>query len=276
MIICDRPVIETWSPNFSDSDVAAPVWTRIKFGQAVLCNALEWTEWNVNPVQVELCDYCGTVGCASGGYVNVSILGDLILWTMPIKSSGAEAQFAELYPATVIEKYGAVAFPEATWAVIRNATKAVPHASRLPCSIGRACRDAWAIAHSRPKSVERLPALLRARLLASDTLEVDEAIRAIEFWLKWFNDRSTTPIDAVLADPESIGATIEKLYFDGPGADDWSALARTSKGFLPAFGPRHVLVVNQGDPDAACLRVMENSNCVSSDTAPEGTEFSRR
>jgi len=83
MVLCDQPIIEKWSPDFSTSGVPDPHWTRLRHGQTVLCNSLEWIEWSGNPVQVELCDACGTVGCASGGYVHVSAFGNVVLWTMP-------------------------------------------------------------------------------------------------------------------------------------------------------------------------------------------------
>ena len=83
MLLYDKPSLEKWSPDFSSSGQSSPVWTRLKYGQVELCNSLEWTDWTPNPVQVQICDACGTPGCASGGYVHISVLNDLVLWTVP-------------------------------------------------------------------------------------------------------------------------------------------------------------------------------------------------
>jgi len=41
--------------------------------------------------------------------------------------------------------------------------------------------------------------------------------------------------------PDFAKAPIETLYFDGPGGEDWPALARFGGGFVPALDPTHIL-----------------------------------
>ena len=84
--------------------------------------------------------------------------------------------------------------------------------------------------------------MLRACLVAADTLEAAEAIRWIEHWLGWFEERAETAIEGVLTTPESAGARIETLYFDGPGTADWVALAQLDGWFVPALDSRLVLI----------------------------------
>lgn len=43
----------------------------------------EWTDWATTPLQAQICDACGTVGCASGGYIHLSVLRDFVFWTTP-------------------------------------------------------------------------------------------------------------------------------------------------------------------------------------------------
>lgn len=211
----------------------------MKHGEVVLCNSLEWTEWKFNPVQVELCDACGTTSCASGGYVHISVIQDFVLWTMPAQARDAEEV---CFPATAIERFGSVAFPAVAWESFRNFAVDVPPISDLTRSDGRVLRDAWAIGQSRPKDVDRLLPLLRSCLLGADTLDVSEAIRWIEHWLCWFEERSQSVISGALQTPEVTGATIEKLYFGGPGTADWPALARIGDLFVPALSPNHIFV----------------------------------
>jgi hypothetical protein len=242
MLLCDQPSIEKWSPDFTTSGLSSPVWTRVKYEQTVLCNSLEWTEWGANPVQVEICDACGTVGCASGGYVHVSALGDLVLWTIPNHVAPDDAEVTRLFPATALEKFGSVAFSVGLWELLRIAANEVPAFGALTHANGRALRNAWAVGPTRPKAVDRLLPMLRSSLIAADTLDVADAIQWIEHWLRWFDERAGTEVEGVLTSPESTGATIEKLYFDGPGTDDWVALAKVHNDFVPAFGPNHIFI----------------------------------
>jgi hypothetical protein len=89
------PLVEQWSPDFSSSGLPNPIWTRVKFRGAELYNSLEWTEWNRNPVQVQICDTCGNARLPSGGYVHVSAVQDILLWTAPHNAHTANV---ELFP----------------------------------------------------------------------------------------------------------------------------------------------------------------------------------
>ena len=70
-------------------------------------------------------------------------------------------------------------------------------------------------------------------------MDVAEAIRWVEHWLRWFGDREGTPVGGVLADPENTGARMEKFYFDCPGTADWRRSHKCTIPSLPALGPNH-------------------------------------
>ena len=84
--------------------------------------------------------------------------------------------------------------------------------------------------------------MLRACLIAADRLDTPDAIRWIEHWLDWFDERGENEVKGALTSPEAVAAIIEKLYFDGPGTADWVALARIGDHFAPVLGERHVFV----------------------------------
>jgi hypothetical protein len=128
------------------------------------------------------------------------------------------------------------------WDLLRSAAHEVPDIRRLPPSDGNALRDAWSAGQRRPQSADDLLPLLRNRLLAADTLEPAVAIEHIERWLNWFQQRAGIAVGAVVQRADEIGATIEKLYFDGPGENDWAALARYRDSYMPTLGTNHVLV----------------------------------
>ena len=80
------------------------------------------------------------------------------------------------------------------------------------------------------------------------SVETAAAIRQIEGWVEWFELRAHDMIGGkiVCADLEEI--PIETLYFDGPKAEDWPALARFGEGFVPVLGENYIFVPKQGAP----------------------------
>ncbi len=132
--------------------------------------------------------------------------------------------------------------PRGVWDSFRSVSPEVADFGRLPRSDGIALRDAWAAGQSRPKALDQLMPWLRSRLLAADTLEDTMAIERVEYWLDWFQRRAGITVEGVLQRIEDAGAAIEKLYFDGPGVDDWAALARYRDSYVPALGPYHIFV----------------------------------
>jgi len=242
MLFCDRLAFEKWSPDFSSSEQASPIWTRALSGNTELCNSLEYADWNQKPVQVQVCDACGTVGCASGGYVHISTIEDWVFWTIPQTCSAGEEVRERFFPATALVKFGAVAFPREAWAQFRAAEPDVPDARCFPRANGRALLDAWAIGPGRPQAPDRLLPMLRARLLAADNLETTEAMQWIEYWLDWLGARADFPIDGAIVDPHRAQATIETMYFDGPREDDWPGLARFGERFVPVLDRTHIFV----------------------------------
>jgi hypothetical protein len=115
MFVCRDPRLEKWKPDFSSSEQADPDWARVVCDETELTNSLDWLEWDENPVQVQVCDACGHIGCASGGYVHVSRLADLVLWTAPQLDLSDFHERTEYAPTTVLKKLGAVAILAATW-----------------------------------------------------------------------------------------------------------------------------------------------------------------
>lgn len=73
----------SWEPDFSSSGQDNPTLAKILYGKIQLTNALNHVDWQENPVQVVLCETCGFDGCADGGWVNITRLGDHLLWTRP-------------------------------------------------------------------------------------------------------------------------------------------------------------------------------------------------
>jgi hypothetical protein len=242
MIICADTKTETWSPDFSSSGSRNPTWTRVRVNNTVLINTLEWTDWSRNPVQIVVCDACGTVSCASGGYVHVSRLDNFVLLTAPQIDADDDWESTQYAAHFVLENFGAVAIPNSIWATWQARIPELPEPLSFAESNGRALVEAWALGPGRPKRVETLPTMLKHRLLACDRLAPDVAVRHVQHWLDYFLSRSGVPIPAKVVPRSELGLTIETLYFDGPSNEDWPALAFRNETDYIALDSEHVLM----------------------------------
>jgi hypothetical protein len=147
----------------------------------------------------------------------------------------AKTPDGKLFPASSVARFGAVAFPKSAWTSFHVAAVEVPDAVDLPRSDGQSICDAWINGPGRPSNADRVVDWLRTRLLAADDLDVPAAIRAVEQWIGWFREGTHAEIDGYILPVQSAGAGIEKFYFDGPGAEDWPALAHYNGALVPAL-----------------------------------------
>jgi hypothetical protein len=243
MVVCSDPKTEMWSPDFSSSGLQNPLWARIKFSNTTVVNSLEWTEWERNPVQVILCDACGTSGCAAGGYVHVSRLEDFVLLTAPQIADDDDWATSQYAPHHALEELGAIAIPNMVWDKWRSAFSSLPAQSAFSEATGRALADAWALGPGRPKRIERLMAMLRRRTIACDILAPEVAVSRVRYWLDYLLTFADGPPPAKLMTPSEVGARLETLYFDGPHSEDWVALAVGNESDYIVLDREHILVL---------------------------------
>jgi len=241
MRICSDIALQKWSPNFSSSGQTSPTWTRSRCDGVELFNSLEWTRWAENPVQVILCDACGTEGCASGGYVHVSCLGDFVLWTRPQVDPKDDVEAMRYETAWPLKRFGAIAIPKRTWEGWKTIAP-LPDAAGLVPANGAAIFDAWFLAPTRARRIDEIVPMLKDGLLGCDSLEITDAIARVTRWIERLKKTSDSFGGAVLRSPTSIGARIETLYFDGPADEDWAALAVDDGGDYPLLDRDHAFV----------------------------------
>jgi hypothetical protein len=240
--LCQEASIDNWNPNFSSSGQSNPNWFRLTCSTRVVANALNWSDWAENPVQVILCDACGHVGCASGGYIHVSSLGDYVLWSAP-QEDWVNDPAAHFEPASFLKTFGAVAFRSEQWNEWRARVQSLPEADRFERSNGRALADAWVLGPGRPLDLNELLPMLEARLLGGDTLERDQILETIRSFLRTLRaEGGEQPLYSLRKLPE-LGARLEKLYFEGPSREDWPALAVVGEAVFPALTENEVIVL---------------------------------
>lgn len=240
MFVCDQLQTDVWQPEFCGAGESNPTWTRVTVGHHQIANSLEWVAWNQNPVQVILCDGCGSEGCASGGYVHVSRLGRYVLWSAPQFDDDwddpAEVREILYYMRTL----GALAIPLDTWnAWSVKSSVSVPYARRLPPANHAAVADAWILGPGRSR--DSIVTYLQERLLGGDTLSKKEAISLVARVSATLLATAHSPFEKPLVSPTEVGARLETLYFDGPSELDWPAFAFAGTNLYLALDRQHLI-----------------------------------
>jgi hypothetical protein len=169
-------------------------------------------------------------------------MSDLILWTAPQIDTTDEFARAQFAPANALSRYGSIAIPAAHWERIREIVSDVPIASSLPPANSTALADAWVRAKGRNLAAPEVPSMLANRLIACDTLAPEIAVEHVRDWLRRIASRPE--LSYALCELARTSARPEKLYFDGPGSEDWCALAELDGQYYPLLGTdSHYLLI---------------------------------
>jgi len=204
------------------------MWTRAHSGGFLLTNSVEWVEWSDNPVQVIICAACGYSHCASGDYVHISRLGDLVLWSVPQFDESDEWMASQYTPPAAVRRFGAIGVPESEWRRLHALSDRVPSSQAIAPATRRALADSWRLSAQGPARAERLESVLptlRRQLRATDSLAPDGAIERLEPLVAWLAEDPEAPVEGRICRAGSVGATVTTLSFDGSREHDWPALA---------------------------------------------------
>lgn len=248
MILCEGLTLSRWTPDFSSSGQENPEWTRVRCGGAELVNSVEWVEWEVNPVQVLVCDECGYAGCAVGNYVHISLLSNQVLWTAPQVEANDEFpdwKAGECTPPAVLLQQGLIAFPLDQWSRLRELNARVPASEQLPRATRRAIANGWRMSAPRPHRGERLEVIipiLKDRLVGTDRLDAERVIALLAPLIEWLGADPDQPLEGWICEASAIGAEVETLYFHEVSQFHWPALALQNDRALLALSDKLVFV----------------------------------
>lgn len=254
MLLCEKPEFKEWRPDFSSGTGRDPFWTRLSCNGYELCNSVEFVEWDEsNPIQVKVCEACGSTGCASGGYVDITRFGNLVFWTETLKYW---PQFESEYDSILaIASKGSVAIPVTLWDSWADAYKGFRDSSHFRPTRRIELRTAWLRElKTRFSEVEGISTIdrrfftdsdieliLQSQLLACSSIDVNDAIRAVRKLLDWISDDPDAEVQGRLLTLDEYDGRIETLFLDGFHADDWHALGVKDGVFTFAFGGGIVL-----------------------------------
>jgi hypothetical protein len=134
MWIVSKLIIRSRSYSFASSGQPPHDDLALIADEQELVNMLRLVEWGEDPVQVAVCDACGTVGCASGNYVAVRRLDDFVVMapaTRAYAPTADEFEKAQYVEPWFIRKRGVPLVPTAHWEHLRDEGAPLPAAERL-------------------------------------------------------------------------------------------------------------------------------------------------
>lgn len=212
-------------------------WISLCIDGVALSNAIGDLEWE-NPVQLWVCDHCGTPGCSSNEYAHVSRDDARVYWT---RSQGDP----DIHVTSLaLAKLGGLAFGREAWRMLGRGF-GVAAFEDLPEADARVFRDALLDTAGADTTAALLDRLAED-LLASTTLPIDQAaevVRALVLELE--QDASGTHIGAdrwriIEVLPQEYRA--ECLYLDGRKVLEWPILALYREQVVLRLGETLLLV----------------------------------
>ena len=238
MLYVSSAVLKTWHPPLIGAAGSLATWTSVTVHDVQITNTLEGAAWKPDPAQVHMCQRCGEYGCYDGGYVHITRLGKHLLWTAPYRDEGMSELDVDI-AANAIYEYAAVAVPLEVWDGWRRIVPSLPAAHSFPPATRRDLAAAWRM--EAPPGLREQPLMemltrTAHRLLASDSLEYEQALEQLHLLVDWFLEGHDQPLTGELLPLASANARLETLHFDGSAGQDWRALAWGQARWQPALG----------------------------------------
>jgi hypothetical protein len=228
MLLCDQVSISTRKASLYMQ--GSTTWTELSYQGKVLCNDLESLVNIENPVHVKLCDTCGMPGCNHNGNVNISRIGEYILWSPPIGEDIPEIDYESKF--ALIAYWGSLLFSVDIWKeVVGVDPEAYPDATRLHLFLS------WLSEYDLDESVHEQGDLVPSfhwRLVYKSDFDRAPVLRHLEQLVAWFEAAPNQPLGGKLVQARDISAQIEVLELVMPD-HRWPAYANISGRIHPAF-----------------------------------------
>ena len=206
--------------DFRSSGQSRPTVTQLVAEGEILANAIEFTTWSVDPVQVEVCFDCGVERCAPGGWVSPRRSGDRVLW-IPAFDELAEDQ-GEFGPPRYFARRGVPLFePEAAKTLAKTVGVELEDVRPLT-SRDVALLLQWMAPSDLLGAAPAAPRVRREDVLAATSGDRDEALDRLDELLA-----AAIGSDAeVVLQNRCDEADPIRFFLDLPGHPEWTPLVR--------------------------------------------------
>lgn len=211
--------------DLTSSDRGRCTVTAVRADGVDLFNALEAVEVAPDRTQVEVCDHCLIVGCASCGWVVLRRLGEKVLW-IPAWDEMEKGEWeSSMYgPPSITRARGLPLFSPRAWGQVRALRPDLPVVDALPPLDSReAARVCQRIAPAHALGdFPDAPRLRRGLLLAVMDGELDAEADAVDRCLdEHFGRRSR--MESIRVDPS---ARVMEFVLDVRGTEDFRVAVR--------------------------------------------------
>lgn len=244
MLLCDEPRFVPWTPDFSSSGRESPEWTKLLCGDLELCNSLEWTPWTAERVQVRLCTACGEGGCAPGNYVQLSLLGEHVLWSPPEIDADDEFEVDQYRQPSVLDDYGAILFPWQQWQQWRERFPKL----RSVVSLDRIRREdlakVWLLEMPQAYRLDdpaNVVEMIQSQAYCGSEYALEQIATILKRIITWFQDAPTDSVEGTLRSTSGTDLQPEVVYWDEAGVAEWTPFACQHNDLYLTLGPDWVL-----------------------------------
>lgn len=242
--------LEQWTPK-TEFPLLNKSVTRLLWGEFEVCNALEYADWTQrNRVQLQLCDQCFISGCESGRYINISRIGENVLWTAPDVNPDTIDDNTK-YPHELLYSKGAVIIPFSIWDEWRKQVPELPDAIEFAPATRHNLAQAWLwhIPLDKPKrtlvQLDQVIPWLKECLVASDSFDKNTALENIRHIIEWFQESPDTILSGKLVPVTEMNVHREILYLEDPQWKEWAAWAVIDGKIQPILGKDWLYVPNK-------------------------------
>lgn len=221
----ENPQFEKTTLDFTSSGQGHFQATRLVSDGVQIINAVELVDWDDDEIQFFVCDHCGTVRCASGGWIVLRTSGDLVLM-MPAFAAMSENNWSktEFSPPYFIQDKGAAYLDRQTYESLREHFSEFPPFENIkPLQMREAM---WLVQLNAPIRILGEPSTLEINHrkfdyavggLESEPKEV--LLEAEKLLRENFENRSSAHLRRLLPEEKSIW-----LFLDTAEFIDWQIM----------------------------------------------------
>ena len=202
-------------------------------------NAIELIDWDDDKIQLSICDHCGTVQCASGGWVVFRTSGDLVL-LLPAFEAMKEDSWSktEFSPPYFIQDKGVAYFDRQTYDLLREQFSEFPPFEKIKSL--RMREAMWLVQWNAPLRIFGEPPNLEIHnykfdyVIAASEGNPKEIIKEAENVLREnFEDESSAYLRRLSENERSVW-----LFLDATEFIDWQIMTSSN-------GENHFVLDNE-------------------------------
>jgi hypothetical protein len=222
--------------DFTSSEQGKPTFTALKIDDKDFINMVEGLEGEIDNNQIFqtiLCDHCGCYQCASGNWVAIRQLEDLIFFIPAFDDLNTEIDEGIYHPPFILRQKGAY------WLTITdfvNFKKLVPEIDKLQ-SIKTMTKFEllslykWDTPHKMFGDFPNFNPLRRDHILAVSQLENDTLVEIIEMKIKELENAIEFELETIVYVDKVVS-----IYLDDHSTTEWKALYKTEDDYELLLG----------------------------------------